>query len=63
MNRKPVWIFSSGKQETQEVDELIERWKSGEPVERFGGVYDETRVKISRVVFVQPGEVESIQDD
>lgn len=61
-NRKPMWIFSSGVQETKEVDALIERWQSGEPMERFGGVYDEERVKIVRVVFVHPGEVKSAQD-
>jgi len=54
--REKVVISSLGAQETKEVDELVERCQSGEPMERFGGVYDEERMQIIRVMGVSPGE-------
>ena len=55
--RKPVVIVSRGSQEKKEIDELIERWTSGEPMDRFGGAYDEERIQIIHVYAVAPGEV------
>jgi hypothetical protein len=54
--REKVLISSSGEKETKEVDELVKRWQSGEPMERFGGAYDEERMQIIRVIGVSPGE-------
>ena len=54
--REKVVITSNGEKETKEVDALVERWQSGEPMERFGGVYDEEQMQIIRVVGVSPGE-------
>ena len=54
--REKVVITSNGTQETKEVDELVKRWQSGEPMERFGGVYDEDRMQIIRIIGVNPGE-------
>ena len=54
--REKVVITSSGEKETKEVDALVERWQSGKPMERFGGVYDEEQMQIIRVVGVSPGE-------
>ena len=55
--REKVVITSCGLEEKKEVDALVERWTSGEPMDRFGGVYDEERVHIIRVNAVVPGEV------
>jgi len=55
--RKAVVIVSHGSQEKKEVDELIERWISGESMDRFGGAYDEERTQIIRVNAVAPSEV------
>ena len=54
--REKVVISSSGEKETKEVDALVERWQSGEPMERFGGAYDEDRMQIIRIIGVTPGE-------
>jgi hypothetical protein len=55
--REKAVITSCGLEEKKEVDALVERWMSGEPMERFGGVYDEERIVIIRVNAVAPGEV------
>ena len=54
--REKVVITSNGTQETKEVDALVERRQSGEPMERFGGVYDEEQMQIIRIIGVTPGE-------
>ena len=36
-----VTITSRPPETKEELDELIERWKAGEPMERFGGAYDD----------------------
>ena len=56
-HRRIVKIVTNGAEETKEMEELIERWKSGEPMERFGGVYDEERSQLMWIVVVQPGDV------
>ena len=55
--RKPVVITSFGAEKKKEVDELVERWMSGEPMDCFVGVYDEKRVHIIRMNGVAPGDV------
>lgn len=39
--RRFVKIISKPPETAEELDALIERWKAGEPMERFGGAYDD----------------------
>ena len=55
--REKVVIVSIGAEETKAVDALVERWMAGEPMERYGGAYDEERMDILRVIGVRPGEI------
>ncbi len=55
--RRPVVIVSHGSQEKKEIEELVDRWTAGEPMDRFGGAYDEERTQIIHVNAVAPGEV------
>jgi len=50
-----VRIISEPPETEEELDNLIERWKAGEPMERFGGAYDEdVNLIIVRIVAPEP---------
>ena len=46
-HRRVVKVISEPPETKEELDELIERWKAGEPMERFGGAYDD---KVSLII-------------
>jgi len=50
--QRVVQIRTRPGETEEELDKLVERWQAGQPMERFGGVYDEDTLFIIRNVLV-----------